>query len=57
MNYINYVLKGKRGKNMEVTFLENEIFKIMVTQGAFAILFLYLLFHVLKENSNSDKNF
>ena len=37
--------------------IENEIIKLITTQGAFAILFSYLLFYVLKENSKREKNY
>nr|WP_278186113.1 BhlA/UviB family holin-like peptide [Clostridium perfringens] len=33
------------------------MFKIMATQGAFALLFSYLLFYVLKENSKREENY
>lgn len=37
--------------------MENEVFKLIATQGAFALLFSYLLFYVLKENSKREKNY
>ncbi|WP_055669807.1 BhlA/UviB family holin-like peptide [Desnuesiella massiliensis] len=37
--------------------MESEIFKVMVTQGVFAMLFCYLLFYVLKENSKRETNY
>jgi hypothetical protein len=37
--------------------MENEILKLLATQGAFAILFSYLLFYVLKENSARENNY
>lgn len=37
--------------------MENEILKLVATQGAFAILFSYLLFYVLKENSKREGNY
>ncbi|HAT4126580.1 BhlA/UviB family holin-like peptide (plasmid) [Clostridium perfringens] len=37
--------------------MDNEIFKLMATQGAFALLFSYLLFYVLKENSKRESNY
>lgn len=41
----------------KVIKIENEIIKLIATQGAFAILFSYLLFYVLKENSKREKNY
>jgi len=37
--------------------MENEIFKLIATQGVFAILFCYLLFYVLRENSKREDNY
>lgn len=37
--------------------MDSELFKLMATQGAFAILFSYLLFYVLKENSRREDNY
>ena len=37
--------------------MENEFIKLMATQGAFAILFSYLLFYVLKENSKREDKY
>lgn len=37
--------------------MESEVFKIIVTQGVFAVLFCYLLFYVLKENSKREDNY
>ncbi|EGT3615909.1 bacteriocin [Clostridium perfringens] len=37
--------------------MENEVFKLIVTQGGFAVLFSYLLFYVLKENSKREGNY
>ena len=37
--------------------MDNEILKLMATQGVFAVLFSYLLFYVLKENSNRESNY
>lgn len=37
--------------------MDSEVFKLMATQGAFAILFSYLLFYVLKENSKREGNY
>ncbi|AOY76696.1 BhlA/UviB family holin-like peptide [Clostridium formicaceticum] len=34
--------------------MENEVIKMLVGQGVFAILFGYLLFYVLKENSKRE---
>nr|WP_206528923.1 BhlA/UviB family holin-like peptide [Clostridium perfringens] len=33
------------------------MFKLIATQGAFALLFSYLLFYVLKENSKREENY
>ncbi|WP_055667326.1 BhlA/UviB family holin-like peptide [Desnuesiella massiliensis] len=37
--------------------MEAEMFKIMATQGVFALLFCYLLLYVLKENSKRESNY
>ncbi|QAA30781.1 BhlA/UviB family holin-like peptide [Clostridium manihotivorum] len=37
--------------------MENEILRLLATQGAFALLFCYLLFYVLKENSKREGNY
>ncbi|ELC8362474.1 bacteriocin [Clostridium perfringens] len=37
--------------------MESEIFKLIATQGGFTILFSYLLFYVLKENSKREDNY
>lgn len=37
--------------------MDSELFKLMATQGAFAILFSYLLFYVLKENSKREDKY
>ena len=37
--------------------MDSELFKLMATQGAFAILFSYLLFYVLKENSKREDQY
>lgn len=37
--------------------MESEVFKIIATQGVFAVLFCYLLFYVLKENSKREDNY
>lgn len=37
--------------------MENEIIKYVITQGIFAVLFVYLLFYVLKENSKREENY
>ncbi|KEI92225.1 BhlA/UviB family holin-like peptide [Clostridium botulinum] len=34
--------------------MENEIIKLVASQGVFAIFFAYLLFYVLKENSKRE---
>lgn len=36
---------------------ETEILKLVATQGVFALLFCYLLFYVLKENSKREGNY
>ena len=37
--------------------MDDEVLKLIATQGAFAILFSYLLFYVLKENSKRESNY
>ncbi|MGL4452404.1 MAG: BhlA/UviB family holin-like peptide [Sarcina sp.] len=37
--------------------MEASIMKLLVSQGAFAVLFVYLLFYVLKENSKRESNY
>ncbi|MGL4655505.1 MAG: BhlA/UviB family holin-like peptide [Sarcina sp.] len=37
--------------------MEASIMKLIVSQGAFAVLFVYLLFYVLKENSKRESNY
>lgn len=37
--------------------IEGNILQLLATQGAFAILFCYLLFYVLKENSKREANY
>lgn len=37
--------------------MDSELFKLMATQGAFTILFSYLLFYVLKENSKREDKY
>ncbi|MBU5593384.1 bacteriocin [Clostridium sp. MSJ-4] len=37
--------------------MEDQILKLVATQGVFAILFCYLLFYVLKENSKRENNY
>ena len=37
--------------------MDSELFKLLATQGAFAILFSYLLFYVLKENSKREDKY
>ncbi|WP_346936345.1 BhlA/UviB family holin-like peptide [Clostridium sp.] len=34
--------------------MENEIVKMVASQGVFAVFFAYLLFYVLKENSKRE---
>lgn len=35
--------------------MENELLKLIATQGAFAVLFTYLLFHVLKTSAQREE--
>lgn len=35
--------------------MEAEVFKIFLTQGPFALLFVWLLFYVMKTNSEREK--
>lgn len=37
--------------------MDNELLKVIATQGAFAVLFFYLLFYTLKENSKREDNY
>ena len=37
--------------------MECDVINIMATQGAFALLFSYLLFYVLKENSKREESY
>jgi len=37
--------------------MENEILKMVASYGVFAILFVYLLFYVLKENSKRESKY
>lgn len=37
--------------------MEGDILRLLASQGAFAILFSYLLFYVLKENSKREENY
>lgn len=37
--------------------LEQSLVKLIVSQGIFAVLFVYLLFYVLKENSKRESNY
>lgn len=37
--------------------MESEILKYVITQGIFAVLFVYLLMYVLKENSKREDNY
>ncbi len=37
--------------------MENEIMKMLLGQGIFAIMFGYLLFYVLRENSKRENNY
>ncbi len=37
--------------------MEQSIIKLILSQGIFAVLFVYLLLYVLKENSNRENNY
>ncbi len=37
--------------------LEQGLVKLVISQGIFAVLFVYLLFYVLKENSKRESNY
>ena len=37
--------------------MEQAILKLIISQGIFAVLFVYLLFYVLKENSKRETNY
>ena len=37
--------------------MENELFRYVITQGIFCVLFVYLLLYVLKENSTRECNY
>lgn len=37
--------------------MENEVIKMVASYGIFAILFVYLLFYVLKENSKREQGY
>ena len=37
--------------------MENEIVKTIASQGAWALLFVWLLFYVLRENSKRENNY
>ncbi|GAA0774633.1 BhlA/UviB family holin-like peptide [Clostridium subterminale] len=37
--------------------MENEVIKMVASYGIFAILFVYLLFYVLKENSKRERGY
>lgn len=37
--------------------MEQSIMKLILSQGIFAVLFVYLLLYVLKENSNRENNY
>ncbi|MCW7999795.1 hypothetical protein CFK35_18165 [Clostridium sp. cpc1] len=57
-NNINYFIQHSsyfdRDINKSLYDLENEIIKLVASQGVFAIFFAYLLFYVLKENSKRE---
>lgn len=37
--------------------MEDKILELFLTQGVFAVLFLYLLFYVLKENAKRESKY
>jgi len=37
--------------------MDNEVLKLIATQGAFAVLFTYLLFYVLNESSKRENKY
>lgn len=37
--------------------MDQGIIKLIVSQGIFAVLFVYLLFYVLKENNSREENY
>ena len=37
--------------------MDQAILKLIVSQGIFAVLFVYLLYYVLKENSKRETNY
>lgn len=37
--------------------MDSEIFKLIATEGAFALLFSCLLFYILKENSKREEKY
>ena len=37
--------------------MDQAILKLIVSQGIFAVLFVYLLYYVLKENSKREANY
>lgn len=37
--------------------MDQSILKLVISQGIFAVLFVYLLFYVLKENSIRESNY
>lgn len=43
--------------NIRSFFMEQSLIKLIVSQGIFAVLFVYLLFYVLKENSKRESNY
>ena len=42
---------------MEKMKIEASILKLIISQGIFALLFVYVLFYVLKENSTREQNY
>lgn len=37
--------------------MDTELFKILTTEGIFALLFVYLLFYTLKQNQIREENY
>lgn len=37
--------------------MDSEVIKLVASQGAWALLFVWLLFYVLKENSKRENNY
>ena len=49
--------KGNKNNIGRCKKMENEIVKTIASQGAWALLFVWLLFYVLKENSKRENNY